>query len=294
MYIKIDKYLIKVGFKINKKDEKELKSAKIFKEFLRKRLNSFIEKRKLKDSKIHYSILFTNDNSFKIILQDNQNSFYKKIFKDDVNNKIIITNYNISYQEINDIFLYLFNKLTSDKGLIIHCSAIKTNSGIIIFLGESGSGKSFLAKALSSKYNALADDFGLLLLRNNKLYFHQLPFSDEYIKEKKSNRINKFFLLKKSKKFKIVKIKEKTHIIKNIINQNIFFNIKNYDSEKIKLITRIVSVFDDFYYFYFNFNKNKVINYISKLVPSIFIILFSNSLIFFSNNNLCSFSSLIA
>ena len=62
--------------------------------------------------------------------------------------------------------------LYSKKDLVLHGSAVSINGRAFLFLGPSGSGKSFLASRLLKKGNLISEDVLRITFRNNKSYVY--------------------------------------------------------------------------------------------------------------------------
>jgi len=181
------------------------------------------------------------------------------------NSKTARCSYQISVFQLEMIIRNFLLKALKDKGFILHSSANKKGNKSILFLGDSGAGKSTIMRLLDKKYPALADDSVIIKKEHKRFFLYQTPFieKESWVK-KNSNKyiIDKIFILKKASFFKIEKILDKKFIFQNLMKQ--LFTEKPYYKKQIYSIASFVKQIDEFYYLFFTKDQNKLFKFINK------------------------------
>jgi len=137
--------------------------------------------------------------------------------------KTIFAPYHISLRYFYCILAQIvLEEITKKGGFYLHCSAINTEKGVVLFLGSSGSGKSTIARLLGDIYPVLADD-QIIINKDKSGYFLYQMFIPEknktIVRSINKYRIYKFFFLKKSESISQIKISNKTEILRKIVSQ---------------------------------------------------------------------------
>lgn len=109
-------------------------------------------------------------------------------------------------------FVYLIKsaveKLLSQNGFVMHCSASLVGKSATIYIGQSGIGKTTLVSMLEKKFSILADDEGYIRKEDNTFYFYQGPFLERSYNFSKTYRrfaISSIFILEQGNTCRITK-----------------------------------------------------------------------------------------
>ena len=168
------------------------------------------------------------------------------------------------------IWIYLSQVLGERRGCFIHAAALVKDGKGHLFIGDSGSGKSSIARELGQEYQVFSDDSPILCSENGKqrLYpspYHQMDPSnglDEKVL-KMSAEIRGFYFLVKDKKVFLDRVSRQETFSMILMKYIHFFH---YLSTKAK--TSLFDLFFDAcyklpaYYLHFQLDKDlwKVIN----------------------------------
>lgn len=236
----------------------------IVKEELKKEIIKYLRGFILKDapSRIHRLIEFKWEEIPKILLFKKEKESFININKISGKNKTVCFYY-ISLVIFEKVLANIISELLiNDNGFILHASAIKINGKATIFLGESGAGKSTARLLLFPEFSSLADDQIIIRRQNNIDYLYQTPFIEKssiIVKQPIKHPIDKIFILKKSKLFRVKRLNKKEKLFSLIFNR--FQTNRNYSANIINFVNK----FNNFYYLYFTKNKTPVINFFKSL-----------------------------
>lgn len=224
-------------------------------------LAGFIKPKSAK--KPDYSVYFIEQQSIKAFHRKNNYVYFLNFYKKIAKNKIE-TYYHIGFIQFQIILMnILIELLTSVKGLMIHASSSLPNNKALLFLGQSGAGKSTIINLLNGKYTPLADDSVILKKEENEFFLYQTPFIEKEYWIKKSckrYRLKSVYLLKKSSSYRIQKIYNKVENYKNILES--LLTEKDNVNKQVITINEFIKKQSNFYYLYFGKNKHKLINLI--------------------------------
>lgn len=206
-----------------------------------------------------HHILFLKD-------KKNKDVQYNLVQKKDSKRKYI-TFYDISIHLFTHLIFNAVSELISEKGFILHSSAVNYYNSALLFLGPSGAGKSTVAKLLNSQHPMLGDDISII--RKNKAIFSyfQTPLIEKnhlIQKGKITYPLKGLFFLKKSKSFRIVKIKGKKLVL-HLLSKQLMGNPTQINTQ-MKYLFEFVHKEEDFYFLYFA--KNAVL--LENLIKSNF------------------------
>ena len=151
--------------------------------------------------------------------------------------------------------------LQSSPGFMIHSSSAEIDGKAFVFVGKSGAGKTTTMRLLSRKFKPLGDDSSVIKKENGKFYSYQSPlFENDWPIERSGKRykFGKVIFLKKSKEFKLEKIKNKASILERLTKQLVC------EEEKLQLylphLFDFTNNFDDFYILHFDKKPGKLIS----------------------------------
>ncbi|MCM8788059.1 MAG: hypothetical protein NC935_08440 [Candidatus Omnitrophica bacterium] len=212
---------------------------------------------------VNYTIKIIEKKLFEVLLKEKKrfiNIYEKK------GGKLIISFYQISLIQFQLILRDIIGELLAQQGgFILHASSIADRNKALIFTGKNSSGKSTMIKLLHPQYKALADDTVIIRKQANQYFFYQTPFieKEDWI-EKASGKylLKKVFFLRKAKFFKLEKIVDKDYILNRLLKQ--FWTIDQYGKKQLHYLTQFVAKFNNFYFFYFNKDKEKLIKLLSS------------------------------
>jgi len=139
-----------------------------------------------------------------------KNSEIFKSSKIEINDKIITINYRNNFSEFHLRFtqlefweieqllkIVLSQIFISEDTLLIHGSAIIKNDSFLVFIGNSGSGKSTIAE-LSGKEIIQDDTFGIRTISKDKVQIFTIPFRRDYIKKSFDYKLESINVLRKN------------------------------------------------------------------------------------------------
>jgi len=177
------------------------------------------------------------------------------------NKKTVFINYFISQAEFEIIIKKILSEyLLVNNGFLIHGSACLFDNYVLIFLGQSGAGKSTITKILKPKMKILADDIFIIRKINDQIFFFQTPFHEKNWQFKRSLKpylIKAFFILEKSKDTKLLVLKNKVKKLNYFLNQ-LLINKKTITKYETTIIKELVNKIP-FYLLKFSLNKNKIL-----------------------------------
>ena len=217
-----------------------------------------------KKQRLSYRIIFKALDDINIFHKNSKGflHFYEKI-----SNKNIITYYHISFNQFQIILKEILAQLIHTKGFIIHASAIKANNKAVMFLGDSGAGKSTVVNILRKTYQVLADDIVIIKKENNNFYLYQTPFIEKAIWIQKTNNkfnIERIFLLNKSPISRVEDINNENNKFQKIYKQ--FWANEKHIKEHISLLFQFISKHPQFNELYFSKNKTQLIRLMKSML----------------------------
>lgn len=214
---------------------------------------------------IDYRIDCIWEDNIRNISLKHQAEYYVNFYKIKDNNRIDFYYRNSILQFQMVISTILFELLTKNNGFLLHASASNSEGKAIVFLGQSGAGKSTIVKLLHDKYPALADDM-VIIRKEKKAYFlYQTPFFEKGYRTDKSPfkyKLDRIFILNKAEYFKIVKLEKRELILKHII-EGLGIR-KDFIRRQMKNGLDLVFEYKNFYNIYFTKDRNKISNLIGK------------------------------
>lgn len=231
----------------------------------------FISKKNTK--RVDYTIHVTDHN----LIAEN-NKYLKQIFVpvyQEISKKSCKTFYFISYIQFSLVLLHVFIRtLIGKNALLLHCSAIKTPRGALLFLGRDSAGKSTIVQLLKKKYQILSDDNAIIRKMNQKFYLYQTPMIEKntVLKSRKRYLIRGFCFLVKSTNFQIHNITDKkttiedflypqTQLVKYITNKAYLL----YKKRNIFLYQQLIN-HNFFYLLNFGIHRKKVVDLVNSIL----------------------------
>lgn len=194
------------------------------------------------------------------------NNFFMYFFKK--NKKTIETYAHISPFQLNFLIsLAIDDLLKKETGFMIHASAVAKGTDALLFLGQSGAGKTTIAKLLSDKFKRISDDMIIIRKIKGRYLAYETFFNDRNyigIKKKGSYRIAGIFFLNKSKKIIASEITDKPSIFKELIPQ-IAIGLSSKDRKIIfKETLELAENFENFYRLDFPKDKRTLEEFFTK------------------------------
>lgn len=205
-----------------------------------------------KTKKADFWIDIKERRNLEMMIQTVSKKHFLNIYEED--NTSLTTFYHLSEVQFSLIIRKVCQQLLSKhNGLLIHASAVLLKNKALVFLGKSGAGKSTTIKLLASSSKALADDSVIIKKEGSQYYFYQTPFREKsfwVIKGSGKFRLGKILFLKKDSKQRVIKLKDKEEISKQILEQ---FLTQEIDANiQITSLLKFISGFDNFYTLHFN------------------------------------------
>ena len=211
-----------------------------------------------------FRLQVVNNHNFNILKKRNKKSFFINLYEEK-SNKVIETFYHISTSH----FQLIIRKITHDLllksgGFIVHASAAKVRNKAIIFLGNSGAGKSTIVTLLNNEFIPLGDDTVLIKKEEDTYYCYTSSAIEKngwVLKSIKRHELSKAYFLIKSKSHNIKPIISKEEVIQLITAQ--IYSEEGTLSKHFKNVVSFVNEFKQFKYLHFSLeNKQKL----SKLI----------------------------
>lgn len=190
--------------------------------------------------------------NLEMMIQTISKKHFLNIYEEDKG--VLTTFYHLSEVQFSLIIRKVCQQLLSKyQGLIIHASASLVKNQAFIFLGSSGAGKSTIINLVSKVFPALADDSVIIKKEGSQYYFYQTPFREKsfwVIKGSGKFKLGKILFLKKDLKQRVIKLKDKEEISKQILEQ--FLTQEINPNAQIESLLKFISSFDNFYNLHFN------------------------------------------
>ncbi len=191
--------------------------------------------------------------------------YFSYLFKTQ-NENTLYTTYDINLHQFSHLVLNTIQKkLGHDSGFLLHSSASNVKNNAFLFTGPSGAGKSTIISLLNSTFPALSDDLSIIKKEGNDFVYYQTPFieKNEWIKKsKKMYTIGKLFFIRKSKEFKVRKIKSKKIVIYELTKQ---LRIENRTlNSSVSNLLSFIQNFDEYYVLYFAKDRKKLLNLMKR------------------------------
>lgn len=186
------------------------------------------------------------------------------------NKNSVTTFYYISIQQFVSIVSMIIEKLLLDKGFALHSSSCVVNGKAVLFLGESGAGKSTIVNLLKSRYKVIADDSVIIRKIQQRFLVYQtfIINKNSWIKKKyTSYPLGPIFFLKKAKHFKTKKITTKELVLTRFSKQ--LWVEKRLKKNKMRMLMDLIDKNNDFYFLYFNKNPKETTAFFSDLNQNI-------------------------
>lgn len=237
------------------------------------KFKGFIHSKPKKEAEYFINFVEPKIDPHAILFYNPKKMYYLRAFKG-LDEKSVEVYYSISVQQFQYVITHLLTThLLKNKGFIIHSSAIANKKNCYMFLGLSGAGKSTIARLLGRKFQILGDDIGIIKKENGVYNYYHSHHTDRIniIKNSEGYFLKKAFIIKKSKSFKIEKIKDKNRILEKLALFNEVGRMLNFSTKKNNLQNKyighlldFVASFDEFYYLYFAKNSKKLIELMSS------------------------------
>lgn len=214
--------------------------------------------------KIDFEVKVIYKTKSAFLIRDSGKKYYMSLFEE-YNNHTITVFQTISMLEMQLVFGLIVDKLLNkNNGFNLHGSSVDTKKGALIFNGENGAGKSTAMKLLRQDFPGLSDDTLIIRKVKNKYYLYQPPIVERsyWIKRTyKSHHIDKLFIIRKSREFKITKITDKNYLLRHLSGQ--IFIQKKYLNKQLTNLIDFINKFDNFYFLYFAKNRSKLLKLLS-------------------------------
>lgn len=209
-------------------------------------------------SQIDFTILFRETKTLDFYLKkfNHKEIFYCSFVAYEWKKKVAYTHFFISQMQFEQILkTTLTQHLLSGRGIFMHGSASLFQNKILLFLGDSGAGKSTIVRFLSSFCPVVADDQFIVRYTHRKLIFYQTPFYEKNWKFQRSPtgyRISHIFYLKKSKKNSVRSIQQRQNLTHLLLKQFILptHNLQKYHLEILRYFI------SDYHHYLLNFMKS--------------------------------------
>ena len=161
----------------------------------------------------------------------NGEKLYSRCFEKRRKN-IYETYYHISIIELSQLFLIVLIDLLGNNGFLLHASGIIADDGVILFMGESGSGKSSVVKMLSDDYAPFSDDCVVIKQIHKKFVCYQTPWIEKENSVIKNNinykNITHIYTIKKNGLFAIKPLQKNRLLFELTKNAWVFDTISKY------------------------------------------------------------------
>lgn len=164
---------------------------------------------------------------------------------------------------LKDVVLELLSK---HKGFLLHGSASQMDDGAVVFLGDSGAGKSTAMTLLNSRHPSLGDDSIIIKKEGSNFNAYQTPLIEKNAWVKKGSTsypLKRLFFLRKADDFKIEKIANKNYILNRLYRQ--IWTEKNYWRKQIRYFLQFMNK-HDFYFLYFKKDEKGMIDFLEKVM----------------------------
>lgn len=253
VYLKIAGFVIQIRFFLT---DENLSYEEGFIDKVKDYYQAFLlNKKQLKSD---YIVEVVYEHSFRVIINKSKKDTFIHFYKQ-LNKKRIRTFYHLSGSQLQ----ILIRKITHDllveaKGFILHASASRVRRSAVLFLGESGAGKSTTMKILSSKFHPLGDDS--IIIKKEKTSFYCYCSSahernDWFFKSYEKNKLRAICFIKKSDKTSKVKIISKQEAIRMMGKQ--MFSEKEDVSKQMENLVYFVQGFNHFYNLEISLNQKE-------------------------------------
>ena len=142
-------------------------------------------------------------------------------------------------QLLREIFITIMLSLAQKKGICLHSSSVSYMAKAILFIGPSGIGKSSICRMLSDKFVQLTDD-ATFLVKSKRWVTSPLPIFEKNIPLYQRTSAIKyeakaFYFLKQSDKNRCIKINNRSHIFRLLLDSAIYTG-SSYELSSIKLL----------------------------------------------------------
>lgn len=185
---------------------------------------------------------------------------YGLFFKKESEKKYVCTT-GITIYQFGVVLRNAILTLLQDKsGFMIHSSSVEIGKQAYVFVGKSGAGKTTTMRLLSTKFKPLGDDSSIIKKEDGAYFSYQTPLIENYWPIERSGKkysLGKIIFLKKSKAFRLEKMKGKTKILQLLTKQMVC------EQDKLKLylpsLFDFTNNFDQFYTMHFDKKPSKLI-----------------------------------
>lgn len=166
--------------------------------------------------------------------------------------------YHISMPQLQIILRNICQSAIAGKGAILHASSVVGSGKGYIFLGDSGAGKSTIARNLKPNMLPFTDDSIIIKKEKNEWVMFQSPVlqkNNQIVRNSKPVKIAKFCFLHKSVNNRVTKILNKESVLTGFIKQ--LYSDRESLNKQVALMMNLVSNNDNFFDVYFNLQDFK-------------------------------------
>jgi len=235
--------------------------------FCKKCKNFLIEGKSMLD----FTIRIKSTDNIANIIKNEKNRvkkyFYLNFVIDEIN-RIAYTTYYLSEVQLDILIKTVLHEvLRKNNGFFTHGSAVYHKNQALIFIGKSGTGKSTIAKMLSTNMPILADDIFIIRKIKNIFYFFQTPFLETnwyYQRTNKKYCISNFIFLSQGDKNQIKKENNQSYIYLRLLEQ-IIFEKKIVTKNQLELLNTLITSCN-FYTLKFNLQRKTVTKIINRFL----------------------------
>ncbi|MBN1181556.1 MAG: hypothetical protein JXB49_04655 [Bacteroidales bacterium] len=133
---------------------------------------------------------------------------------------------------LSDLKLYFSIVILQYGGVLLHSSAVFRDQEAMVFIGESGAGKSTIYDILRSKWQNLNDDINVLMPSDERIKIYSTPFGKNIGSYDNAPFVETIYLLKKSIINKVAPPINQT-VILNLMRSSCCFPSSDYFAQKL-------------------------------------------------------------
>lgn len=205
-----------------------------------------------------FTIVVIYKNTFDVLIDKKTKKHLVGFYEEESRNSFI-TYYHISFEQflviIRNTVQILLGKF---GGVIMHGSAAAIEDKGVIFLGDSGAGKSTILNLVESRFQPIADDIFVLKRENGFYYIFQTPFIQKnYYPKFKTGRflLKTIYVLKKGSNQKAERYLQQDEIF-TLLSRQLFTDIEN-KGRQVKFLLILSVTFRNVYELSFSKENSK-------------------------------------